>query len=141
MHHDHQPCSSPDAPARGSGHWVAFLTMGFVIVGLAGVFAVYAAQLPLLRGMAHDKAIVAVAIAPPSESDALRQVLGRDYDRLMAAPGPLPARIAAARNASRDEFLKQAADIRQRLIIVLVVVTLASALFGAMLLSVVRISR
>jgi hypothetical protein len=132
------------AERSGGGSWIAFLCMAFVVLGLAGVFAAVASPIPLERALARIAALDQLAAASPAEApallDRLRPALGDSADALR--PGDdLPARITAARTALPDRFLAEEADMKRRLGIILAVLTAACALFGAMVLSVVRRGR
>ena len=84
----------------------AFLAMAFLVVGLAGVFAGFAAPLPLHRAMAREAALDA-ALAASGSGDpqaALKVLAARLGDSAAALSGgdaaSLPARIQAERIAS-----------------------------------------
>lgn len=133
----------------GAGAWTAFLAMAFAVVGLTGVLGTFAAQIPLERALARDSALDQALIAargpdPVAALDRLRPELGDSADAVLAGgtgPGGLDARVAAERETVNRAFLVESADTGFRLRIVICVFTAVGALFGAMVLSVVRRSR
>jgi hypothetical protein len=119
-----------------AGTWTAFLAMAFVVVGLAGLFASYAAPLPLARALEREAALDAAERAvhgpdPQAAIEALRPRLGDSADLLLPVGGDMDARIAAARRAMRAELTEEArvAALRSRWIIG--VVTAMGIAFGA----------
>jgi hypothetical protein len=127
--------------------WTGFLIMAFAIVGLLGAFATYAAQIPFDRAMARSQALdQAVAAAgtpdPKAALDALRPRLGDSADALLAAPLPGPGGIAARAAAERSRMLAElhadSEDYGFRLRIVIAAFTATAALFGCMVISIVR---
>lgn len=125
---------------NGSGVWAGFLAMAFIIVGLCGLFATYAAQLPYRReAFAETRLDAAIsATDPQARLDMLREALGDDGVGAFPVSGDTRQRIETARRILRRHFEEQAADIALRLRIVIVVFTGASALFGLMVVSVLR---
>ena len=125
---------------NGSRAWGGFLVMAFVVLGLCGLFSTYAAQLPYQREFYAQRKLDAAIGAPDAARrlDALREALGDDGAGAFTATGDLRTRIATARLVLRRHFQQQAADIALRLRIVLVVFTGAAALFGVMVVSVLR---
>jgi len=130
-----------------TGTWTGFLIMAFAIVGLLGAFATFAAQIPFDRAMARSQALdqaVAAAGAPHPQAalEALRPLLGDSADTLLAAPLPSPASMAARADAERIRMLTElhadSVDYGFRLRIVIAAFTAAAALFGCMILSIVR---
>ena len=122
-----------------AGTWTAFLAMAFVIVGLAGMFASYAAPLPLARALERETALddaQAAAHRPDAQAaiEALKPRLGESADALLPVGGDMDARIAAARRAMRAELTEEAriAALRSRWIIG--VVTAMGIAFGAAVL-------
>ncbi len=122
-----------------TGTWTAFLAMAFIIVGLAGMFASYAAPLPLARALERESALDAAQAAahgPDAQAaiEALRPRLGDSADALLPVGGDMDARIAAARRAMRAELAEDArvAALRSRWIIG--VVTAMGIAFGAAVL-------
>jgi hypothetical protein len=120
--------------------WGGFLVMAFVILGLCGLFATYAAQLPYQRELFAENKLDAMVAAPDASArlGILRDTLGDDGAGAFAAGGSADQRIETARHILRKHFQDQAADIAVRLRIVLVVFTGASALFGIIVLSILR---
>lgn len=124
---------------RPTGILAAFLAMAFFIVGLTGLFATFAAPLPLERALAREgtldeAAVVAAQGGDPAAALAfLRTRLGESAAALV--PGPdLPARIAAERLAMRTRFATESAVTLSRLRWLICVVTGMGALFGVVLL-------
>lgn len=142
--------SAPAAPdlaadrAKGAGAWTAFLAMAFAVVGLTGALGTFAAQIPLERALARDAVLDQALLAEhaPAALEALRPALGESADAVLTGtPDSLPARVAAEREAVNRGFLAESRDVGMRLRIVIGVFTAVGALFGAMVLSVVRRSR
>lgn len=112
---------------------MAFLAMTFVVVGLTGFFASYAAPLPLERALARDAALDD-ALATGGEHDALEKLrpqLDGSAAAVIDGAGPLAARVASARTTMHAELLGEAAAVGNRLRMMIVVVTLLAAVFGA----------
>jgi hypothetical protein len=118
--------------------WYAFLVLAFAVVGLTGLFATYAAPIPLHRAIDREAALTAAAeTTDPQALAALRPRLGDSADAVLA-PGPdREARIAAERIAMRARLEREAAITATRLRWLIVIITLAAAVFGAVLLGVV----
>ncbi len=120
--------------ARPTGTFAAFLAMAFVVVGLTGLFACFAAPLPLQRALAREAALdEAAAVArgadPAAALAALRARLGESFPAL--APGPdLQARIAAERLAMRTRFTVESEVTLTRLRWLISVITIMAAAFG-----------
>lgn len=128
---------------RNGASWTAFLVMAFAVLGLVGAMATYAAQIPFERALARD-ATLAEALreeGQPAALAALRPALDDSAGVLDGPPDGLGARIAGERARLFVAAGHEAADIGLRLRIVLAVFTLACALFGAAVLSVVRRER
>jgi hypothetical protein len=123
-----QPTTGPNATLA------AFVAMAFLIVGLTGLFATYAAPLPLERALARTAALdeaLAAARGPDYAAtlDRLRPRLSESLEPL--APGPaLEARILAERDAARDRFQLEAAATSVRLRWLVCLVTITAAAFG-----------
>ncbi len=131
---------------HNSGTWTAFLAMTFAVVGLTGLFASYAAPIPLDRALARD-ATLDEALATDGQPNqaatlaALRERLDDSAATVIDGPGPLAARVATARAAMRTEMQRQADAIGSRLRLMIVVVTVIGALFGAVILGAVARAR
>jgi hypothetical protein len=121
---------------RRSAAALAFLAMAFVIVGLAGIFASFAAPLPLHRALLRDAALDAASEAarapdPQAALAALAPRLGDSAAALAVGdPGKLPERIQAERTAMRARFLAEADVLGLRLRVLIGVLTLAAGGFG-----------
>lgn len=125
--------------ADGGATWTAFLAMAFIVVGLAGMFASYAAPLPLERAMAREAALDSALQAthapdPAAAIEALRDRLGDSADALLPVGGDMPARIAAERLAMRTRLSAEAGAEASRLRLLIGIVTLMGAAFGAAVL-------
>lgn len=117
--------------------------MAFIILGLCGLFATYAAQLPYQRVFFADAKLDAAITAPDPQArlDQLRDTLGDDGAGAFPAGGDVRQKIETAHRVLDRHFQDQAADIALRLRIVIVVFTGASALFGLMVVSILRRER
>lgn len=117
---------------------MGFMAMTFAVVGLTGVFASYAAPLPLERALQRETAFDDVLA--PNLSDAartaLRDRLGEDAAQILDAQGDLAQRVHTARIAAREHFAAEAEAVGARLRLLLAVVTAAGALFGMAMLNV-----
>ena len=116
--------------------WMAFVAMAVGIVGLVGVFATYAAPLPLERALARDAALdeaVAATGRPDGAArlQALRPRLGDSADPIEQGSGPLAERIERERAAMRERFAAEAQAVASRLRLMIVVVTAMGAGFAA----------
>ena len=122
--------------------WTGFLIVAFAVVGLVGAFATYAAQLPFDRAYARsqtlDHVLAASRAADPAALAELRPLLGDSADRVLGGPGSLADRVAAERSRMIADLHGESADYGLRLRVVIAVFTAAAALFGAMVLSIVK---
>lgn len=123
--------------------WTAFLMVAFGVVGLIGAFSTFAAQIPFDRAMARSQAIdqaVAAAHAPDPQAAeaALRPLLGDSAAPLFTGPGSIETRAAAERSRMLADLHAESVDYGVRLRVVIAAFTAAAALFGAMILSIVR---
>lgn len=115
---------------------LGFLVMAFAIVGLVGIFASFAAPLPLHRAIARDAALDAALAAShgPDPMAALKTLAPRLGDSLAPLsagdPAGLPARIQAERIAMRARFEVEAAGLAFRLRLLIALITLSAAGFG-----------
>ncbi len=125
---------------HGSGAWTGFLVMAFVILGLCGLFATYAVQLPYQREAYAEARLDAATGAPDAQArlDRLRDALGDDGAGAFPPQGEPGRRIDTARHVLRLHFQDQGADIALRLRIVIVVFTGGAILFGLMVTSILR---
>jgi hypothetical protein len=119
--------------------WYAFLAMGFAVVGGTGLFATFAAPVPLERALLREQALdeAAAALAgtdPLAALAALRPRLGESADALLPPRGDMAALIRAERTAMRARFQREAAETEQRLRWLMSIVTLVAAGFGLALL-------
>lgn len=128
------------AAGRAGGAWSGFLVMAFVVLGLCGLFATYAAQLPYRR-LEDAETRLDRALAAPDAAHRLamlRDTLGADGRGVFDGRAPLADQVAGLRAGLRRHFVREAADIALRLRIVLCVFTFAACLFGLMVVSVLR---
>jgi len=120
-------------PASRNLAAMGFLAMSYVIVGLIGGFATFAAPLTLERAMAREAALDA-ALATKGEPAALAALAARLGDSAPALRGAdaaaLPGKVAAERLAMRERFRAEAADAVFRLRIVIALITVSAAAFG-----------
>jgi hypothetical protein len=130
--------SAPSQPPRASNSFAAtgFLVMCFAIVGLVGIFATFAAPLPLYRAMLRDAALdeVLVALHSPQPQAALEALKPR-LDESAQAFAPLPANpdaaVAAERQAMHQRFREEADATAWRMKLMIGIVTIMAAVFGA----------
>jgi hypothetical protein len=130
--------SIPKTPAKPSNSYtlMGFLAMCFAIVGLVGLFASFATPLPLYRALARDTALDAalVAMHGPNPQAALEALQPR-LDDSAAAFTPLPANpdaaVAAERTAMHARFVAEANATASRMQLMIGIVTVMSAVFGA----------
>ncbi len=125
--------------ASSRGTWIGFLITTFAIVGLTGLFATFAAPLPLERAMAREQALddaQAAAHRPDAVQaiEALRPRLDESAAALLPVGGDMDARIAAERVAMRTRLQIEADAISLRLKWLVSVVTVMGAAFGAAVL-------
>ena len=87
---------------RIDGAWYGFLTVGFLVIGLAGIFGTYASQVPYQRGELAEQVLDrAAATHTAAELAGLKSELG-DNAAIMARQNvPLAENITAARAATR----------------------------------------
>ena len=124
---------------RSNGPWMAFLAMTFVVVGLTGLFATFAAPLPLERAMMRDTLLdQALATAGRPDQASLLAGMRTQLDSSAAAvidgTGDLTARVSGARQAMHAEMQHEANAIASRLQLLVVVVTAVAAVFGAVII-------
>ncbi len=142
-----QRAAGPKAPpsrkgfqmAKNTGTWTAFLVVCFAVVGLTGLFASYAAPLSYERADRFDAALD-TALATEGQPDAkprleaLRDRLDTSAAAVIDGTGPLAERVAAARRQMHADMQRDADAVGSRLRLMLLVVTVVAALFGAILL-------
>ena len=125
---------------RQTGTWMAFLATLFALVGLCGMFASYAAGVPLERAIARLAVLDEAAMASGSQAslEGLRPRLASLGALVLDGPGPVPERIAAARRTVREEARREEASVTHRTRLMLGVVTLLAAGLGAGMIELVR---
>jgi len=131
---------------QDGGSWTAFLVMAFAVLGLIGAFSVFAAQIPFQRALARSAALdqaLAVAGEPDGAAklEALRLALGDSADHVIGKPGHIAETVADERARMLTAFGRESADIGVRLRVVIAVFTAACAVFGVMVMSIVRRAR
>jgi hypothetical protein len=138
----------PEAARQGvGGTWIAFLTIAFAVVGLTGLFATFAAPLPLERALAREAALdeaLAAARSPDPRAalEALRPRLAESADAILlpavVVGDDLEARVTHERVAMRARLQTEAQAEGNRLRWLICVVTLMAAAFGAAVLHAAR---
>ena len=115
---------------RNKGTWMAFLAMTFVVVGLTGLFATFAAPLPYQRAFTRDTALdeALATVGRPNQASLLADLRER------LGSGDLAARVSTARHAMHAEMQHEADAISSRLVLLVCVVTAVAALFGAVII-------
>jgi len=124
---------------RVNGAAVGFLAMAFVIVGLAGIFATYAAPVPLARAIREEAAldqVLATAGKPDAVAEiaALRPALGASAAAVLEGPGTLEARVAKERARLLNAVTAEQAAVGARLRLLIIVATIAAGIFGLAML-------
>ena len=119
--------------------WLGFLAAAICAVGLMGLFATFAAPLPLQRALAREAALDdALAIArgadPAPALEALRSRLDDSAAVVLPYAPDFEARVARERPAMRARLEAEAAAIARRLRLLVVVVTLMAIAFAAAVL-------
>ncbi len=132
---------------RPSGGAAGFLAMAFVIVGLAGIFATYAAPVPLARALREEAVLDQVLAASgkaagkadsAAELTRLRPLLGERAASVLEGPGTLEARVAAERARLTAHVEAEQAAVGARLRLLIIVATIAAGIFGLAMLGVGR---
>ncbi len=126
---------------KPNGTWMAFLAMTFGVVGLIGLFAPFAAPLPLQRALARETALddaLAALQGPdaPGRIQALAPRLEDSAAALLPVQGDMPAKISRERAAMRARFLAESDATATRLRWLVCLVTLMGAAFGVAVLNV-----
>ena len=111
--------------------WVAFLLTCFLLTGMVGLFASYAASIPLERAFYRLAALDQATASATPDMAALRIVLGPGADDVVSGPGDLPARLARARAVIRSEGEREAASVASRTRLMVGIITVLSAAVGA----------
>ena len=121
---------------RNSATWMAFLAVTFAIVGLVGLFASYAAPIPLERAMARDATLDEALTLGDSKPalEPLRDRLDDNAALVIDGTGPLADRVAAARKTMHAAFLTESDETGANLRLMVSVVTVVAALFGLAML-------
>ena len=140
---DTTPAPPASPRTADTATWTAFLTIAFAVVGLVGAFSTFAAQIPFDRAMARsqalDQAVAASHRAGASAAlDELRPLLGDSADHVLTGPGTIEDRVAVERTRMLGSLHAESMDYGLRLRVVIAAFTAAAALFGAMVLSIVR---
>ncbi len=124
---------------RNTGTWMAFLAITFAIVGMVGLFASYAAPIPLERALARDATLDEALETGDTKAalEPLRDRLDSSAALVIDGSGPLAGRVARARAAMHTALLQEADAAGANLRIMVSVVTLVGALFGVIILGTV----
>jgi len=126
--------------AKTSLSRVGFMLTCFLFPGLIGTFASFSIPVPVVDEMHQQAALDAVLTAPsPAAEQAALASLPNDVDDDTAAivtsgTGPLPARIAAAERNMHAEVITQARDEAYKIRIMVITMTVLSAMFGVALM-------
>jgi hypothetical protein len=128
---------------RTGGPWIAFLAMCFAVVGLVGLFASFATPLPLERALARDEVldeVLALSAQPHPEAalEALRPRLDDSAGAVLPPGGDMQARVAGERAAMRARFRLEADATAARVRLMIGIVTVMAAVFGAAILRFAR---
>lgn len=123
--------------------WAAFLITCFCVVGLMGLFASYAGQIPLERAIARLGVLdeVATAARAPNPAEALGQLRPKLADRagpVLDGPGALDERIAGERRVALRDGVAEAEAVAARVRLLLLLVTLMAGGFGVGVLAMSR---
>jgi hypothetical protein len=126
----------PHPPRRLNTTAIGFLAMCFAIVGLVGLFATFAAPLPLHRALAREETLDEALVAmhgpnPQAAMEALKPRLDDSADALFPLPANPDAAIAAERVAMRKRFNADAEATASRMQLMIGIVTIMAAIFGA----------
>jgi hypothetical protein len=118
--------------------WMMFAALTVGVVGLTGVFATYAAPLPLQRAMAREAALDAALDAahapdPQAAMAALAPRLGDSAAALAGAPAGLAERVAKERLDMRARFGTEAGLLAEQLRLLIGVITVMAAVFVAVI--------
>jgi hypothetical protein len=129
--------------SKDGGAWTGFLVMAFVVVGLVGAMATFAAQIPFERALARSAALdqaLAVSAQPDAAAqlEALRPALGDSADAVFKGPGTMADRVTKERARMFQAFGADARDTGFRVRFVLAVFTAAAALIGVVIMGVAR---
>ena len=127
------------APAPAPWTWFGFLAMAIATVGLIGLFATYAAPLPLDRAMAREAALddalqAAHAPDPQAALEALKPRLDDSAAAILPYGPGIEDRIARERPAMRARLQRESGALAVRLRWLTVMVTLMVVAFSAAVL-------
>ena len=123
--------------------WSGFLAAAFVAVGLMGLFATFAAPLPLQRAVLREATLDRAQVAahgenPAAALEALRDPLDESADALLKPGGgvwpDIDSRIATERVAMRARMVADAQTLAVRLRWLVCLVTVMGAAFGVAIL-------
>ena len=114
---------------------MGFLAMCFAIVGLVGLFASFAAPLPLARAMAREATLDQAQLAlhsanPQAAMDVLKDRLDDSAQAFSPLPADPDAAVAAERVAMRARLRAEAAAVASRMQLMICIVTAMAAVFG-----------
>ncbi len=119
---------------------IGFLLCCFLLPGLIGTFASFSIPAPVVDEMRQQAALDAVLNAPDEAAQkAAIANLVNNVDADTAAivtkgTGPIEARVAAAEQNMRTEVLAQARAAAYKIRLMVITITILSAMFGVALL-------
>ena len=122
-----------------------FLVTAFAAVGLIGLFASFAAPLPLQREIMREATLDRVLTAPPTSAAAiadLRLDLDDSAPALIDANGAfrpdITVRVAAERSAMRARFAHEASAVAVRARWMVCIITAMASVFGIVIMGASR---
>lgn len=124
----------------GLGVWAAFLGTCFLVLGLMGLFASYAGQVPLERAAFRVQVLdqAAAAVDDPAKLAQLRPLLADRAEAVLDGPGPAGPRIEAERRAALAEGVAESDAVAYRVRLMLLLVTVTCGGFGIGVLGMAR---
>ncbi len=119
---------------------IGFLLCCFLLPGLIGTFASFSIPAPVVDEMHQQAALDAVLNAPDeaAQKTAIANLVNNvDADTaaiVTKGTGPIEARVAAAEQNMRTEVLAQARAAAYKIRLMVITITILSAMFGVALL-------
>lgn len=119
---------------------IGFLLCCFLLPGLIGTFASFSIPAPVVDEMHQQAALDAVLNAPDeaAQKTAIANLVNNvDPDTaaiVTKGTGPIEARVAAAAQNMRTEVLAQARAAAYKIRLMVITITILSAMFGVALL-------
>ncbi len=125
--------------------WAGFLMTAFAAVGLVGLFASFAAPLPLQREIMREATLDRVLSSPPGPAAALADLqldLDDSAPALFNADGTLKpdaaALVPAERTAMRARFAHEESAVAVRARWLVCIITLMASVFGIVIMGASR---